>query len=425
MNISDQNDDVNYQTLHRLMSLYNAPDFVKKAAFNDIMADNTLPPRAYALPSHNKFRTDSAAATWVSLAFLMDKKAEIEKDLFDHAFQRLNDAAAFHGISKQAEALVSKIAANVPVKDESLTDDKFAIIFYNDQNQRERHLRLLNSLEVKTAAQFLNKFHDKFTYDQRREIAEKIMDKANQYGASLGGLDDYIEKQAGLGDCASQDAIELIMNRLPVIGRVDKPNEVQLGLLKMADTIRQEPKTLHNPGTLHKIATVIDTIDKTYGVQHSALLPRPEDVLFKINKKLAAQIRDEHVSTTTGNIYKKSDLSRLPAKDIEDMLGHDFMGRITTGLSIDPEKFAEELHTLPRGDATLVDKLMNENGIQPAAKEASHSPTKLAITDLQKLATFHRERSQQQTIKQASTANDLTNKGEVIASLAASIRRRI
>src|SRR5260221_11503626 len=98
--ILDQTSDKNHQELHRLLKTYGVPEFVKQASFDDILSpeDNSLPPRAYALPGYNKYRLDNPAATYVSMAFLMDKKAEMTKNLFEHAFTRLDGAASFHNI---------------------------------------------------------------------------------------------------------------------------------------------------------------------------------------------------------------------------------------------------------------------------------------------------------------------------------------
>ena len=66
-------------------------------------------------------------------------------------------------------------------------------------------------------------------------------------------------------------------------------------------------------------------------------------------------------------------------------MGSDFVERVSAGgVMLDTEKLAEELRTLPRGDAKLFEALANSAQIAPFNKQAS-----LSKQALLKLASAH------------------------------------
>lgn len=422
-NIVDQKSDTNHQELYRIFSTYPPPDFVKAASFEDVIGSEgeELPITVYAYPPKKMFPFHNQAATWVSTAFLMDKKAEMDKNLFDNVARRLYKAADYFGITSSLKLITEKEAENKEPDDKDLPDSDFAII-----ENGERHLRLLNGLEVKVAAVFLNKHKDKFNFYQKQAIAEKIRDKANAFGTDLGEkLDNYIEKQAGIGSCPTTNIVMLLYDRAKKIGK----SELRDQLTKMADTLSKTENANH-PETLFKVAAIIDQIDKEVGLDklYDTSVVRPENVLFEVTNKVASEIVDKHFSMTTGNIYKTDSVKNLKVAELNEVMGLDFTNRVSVGgLFVDPEKFAEEAHTLPRGDAKLLDKILSGQGIKPHAKEASDNSTSISKEDLKRLAEYHKAR--QTTEKTAfvieKPKDKSTNKGMAIASLAKSLLKKI
>jgi hypothetical protein len=94
--------------------------------------------------------------------------------------------------------------------------------------------------------------------------------------------------------------------------------------------------------------------------------------LFSFTVKEASDFSSDSVQLTTGSIYKKSDLAGLSADELKDVLGSDFVDRVTAGgMMLDTEKLAEELKTLPRGDARMFERLADAAKVKPFGKEAS------------------------------------------------------
>jgi hypothetical protein len=77
-------------------------------------------------------------------------------------------------------------------------------------------------------------------------------------------------------------------------------------------------------------------------------------------------------------VYKKAELESIKLDEIKDLFGNEFADRVSSGgLFVDSEKLAEELATLPRGDAGLFDKLVDGLGIKTAYKQASSNVIKV------------------------------------------------
>lgn len=418
----DQSHDTNHQEFFKLAGTFGVPDFVKSATFEDVNgpADKSLPPHNYGWPATKEFPVHTAAATWTSAGMLITKKADCNDTKYDFVLDRLLKAARYHGIFDEVQKLIVKASTFTPTDD--LPDSDFAVVLFDENNNKLRHLALRNSLEVKAAADYLHKYRDSFSFHTRQNMAERILDKANQYGTSLGNLEDFVEKQAGYGDCPSASIAELLWNRIKLIGQIDKPNETQIELAKMAKSIMDNPGAIHTPAAMQKIASIVDSVDRAYGITYSAAVPAPEDVLFQVSRKVANKIASEHVHTISGNIYKLADFNRLDLDETRKMLGDGFVDSITTGgLYVDLEKVSDVVPTLPRGDANLLDRLLAETGIAPHAKEAAHKSGMLNRDELQKMAADYAEQVQPRQ-KIAEAKPEQTSHAQAIFSMVNSLK---
>jgi len=438
-NILDQSRDVNHQELYRIVKQYEAPDYVKTASFEDLGAkdieDKSV--NAFANRSNKSYPYHTPAATWVSTSFLLEKRANYNRIEFDNMIRRLNEAAEIHGISRDIKSLSEKIASsNRTPNDSDLPDDNFAVVILHDNGAKERHLRLSNDGEVKAAAEFLYKFRDQFTFDQRQSIAEKILDKANTLDTTFEEKHgEFLEKQAAFGGCATEDVGRLLWSRVQAVGKQTKEAKAaSFELAKIARTLLKNPKRIHTPGTLTKVASIIDQVDKQFGLTglYGSVLSRPEDVLFVVTQKTASHVADSHFSTVTGNIYNKNDLNRIKYSEVESLMGPEFADSISAGgLFVDPEKLATELHTLPRGDAKLMDRLLRDNGVAPVVKEAAHSNSGITKEELNKLAAYHKERRTKEANEHTKALGSEFKKddfkpsrGAAVASLALNLSKK-
>lgn len=387
----DQTRDISGRQLYRINQLYSPPDFVKKASIEELCGDESrLPPHVYGDPRHNLFPCHTAAATWTSMAFFQEKKAEFRNDDAQLIESRILHAARVHGIARQVEGLIEKIAASQKGTEAELADDDFAIVVGS-----ERHYPLRNPTEVTKAAAYLVRWRHKMPFEIRQQMADRILCKAAQIGVKFDKDMSYeLEKQAGRGACSSRECASLILSRVHASRNGPGPyTQEQEALVKLAETIVRSPSKIREPGALVKIAATLDMFDRKYGLatQYGKDFPRPEDVLFGITGEKMASVAREYCSTTTGNIYYLADLEKVKVASIREVMGDEFADAVTTdGIHLDIEKAAEVIPTMDRGFADLFDKLMAQAGIKPVAKEASAESIKISREYLRELATQQR-----------------------------------
>src|SRR5687768_14106433 len=107
----DQTGDLNGQQLYRLSKLYPLPPFVKTASSDDIYGTENLETHQFADQARRQFPCHTAASTYTSTLFFMDKKAEMDEERAAGIEARLDDFAFIHGITNSAKVLKEKLAA--------------------------------------------------------------------------------------------------------------------------------------------------------------------------------------------------------------------------------------------------------------------------------------------------------------------------
>jgi hypothetical protein len=394
-NAIDQTGDLNGQQLYRLSRLYPLPPFVKKASGDDIYGEGDMQNHQYADPARRLFPCHTGPATYISTLFFLDKKASLDADTARFIESRLDDFAFYHGIRTSVDELKTKLASNT-VRDnvDDLDDSDFALVLVGNESPSgaiERHYPLRNGLEIKQAAEWLRRYEADLPYRYRQKIATNILAKAAQVGANLSDLDDYLQKQSGVGVCSAVDAVQFLFNRAKLLKRAGKL-DYAIKVAEVAKAVAGQPASVHDQDRLVKLAGLVDDLDRETGLNRLIEdLPRPEDVFFSITEKAASELRKEYMSTTSGNFYKLQDMDRLKLADVRDTMGDDFAEAVSAGgLMLAPEKMADVVPTLPRGDAELFDRLLQSVGIHPVAKEAAHERGGFDDADLRVLATAHR-----------------------------------
>jgi hypothetical protein len=201
------------------------------------------------------------------------------------------------------------------------------------------------------------------TFPDRRTVADKILVKAAQYGASLGGLDNFIERQSGRGVCEPKEVVAMLHGR----AKLAKKEAWRDAIVKLAELVTTTPRFALDPGNLIKLAETVDSIDQANGLagKYTDAIPRPEDVIFKATFKEASAAIDSACTMTTGTSYDRADFKNLDLSTIKAAMGEEFAKEVQSGLGVDPEKVAAIAATLPRPDAELFDSVAKEAGIRP------------------------------------------------------------
>lgn len=370
--ILDPTSDQNRTELVKFAKRYDFPEFVKQADLDTTMQPENIAVTAYADPVNKKYACHSAAATWLSAVYFHEKSAEYHPKHQQKITERLEKFADYFGIRPLYDSVVKR-AKDLQAGDQ-LPDSAYAFVWEAKDGSKERHYPMTNTVQVKAAAEWLLDNRDRIPFVDRNVIAQKILEKAARYGASLGEeLNGFVEKQAGHGIPDPPELYQMLNQRV-MLSRTEAHRE---GITKLAQTVKNTPRTALQPAELIKLAATVDLIDHAIGLKgkYTEVIQRPEDVIFKVTYTKAASDYTRLCTLQTGNVYEKTQLSKLAREDVASLLGDDFAREVCTGFDVDPEKLAELAHTLPRPDAELLERLLQEAGQHPQmGKVANFEP---------------------------------------------------
>ena len=384
--ILDPTDDLNRVELVKFAKRYEFPKFVKEADLDMTMAPERIAVTAYADPVRKKFACHNAAATWLSAVYFHEKSAEYHTKDRDRIRERFEKFADFFAIRPAYDSVVKK--ADTLRGDNQLPDSNYAYVWQSHDGTKERYYPLDTTPNIKVAAEWLDKEKDAIPFHDRNVIATKILKRANDKGAALGNrLTDFIEKQAGRGIPDPPELYTMLDRR----AKLARAEEHRTAITKLAEAVKSTPHTALQPNELVKLATTVDMIDHAIGLKgkYTELLPRPEDVIFKVTYTKAASDHAQLCALQTGSIFGKEQLSKLAKEDVESLFGTDFAHEVSTGLDVDAEKLAELAHTLPRPDAELLETLLSESGQHPQMSKAADF-TPIDDATLEELARMYK-----------------------------------
>jgi len=370
----DHAHDTSGQETHRLTTLFTPPDFVKAADAARLIGDPEKLPRHVYADQHNKlYPCHTAPATWMSALFFADKCAHFTEKEAAQIRDRIHKAAKYFGIAGVVNDL-EKAAAVLGDEDlDSLEDDDWGVVWLDSAGNKERHWPLRNAKEVKFAADYFSQFRDEFTFEDRHQIATKVLTKAAAYSADLGDAGDALHFAAGRGLCAAKTASEMLRNRAALTKR--KYPELAAGIEKLATIVDNNPEQARDENVRLKLAAAVDEFDRATQLCRlyaAGGLPRPEEVLFAVTEKTARDFMAQNVETTTGNVYALIDLEKLAVDDLREWLGDDFAEAVSAGgVFVDREKLAAIIPTLDRGMAATLDRLLQEKNVDTVVKQAS------------------------------------------------------
>lgn len=388
--------------LVRLARLYPFPDFVKQAGQeNSLRVPPGTPVTACADPVNRQFWCHTKAACWLSHLFYSEKRAEFHPKDRERIEERLAKYAANWGIKAACDALAARRAELTKAADADLPDSAYAHVWVDRDGRKVRQYPLRSAMEVKAAAEWVEQYRDRLPFPTRHAMAKKILEKAAQYGAGVGPHREFLEKQAGMGVCDPAAVVAMIEKRaylVPADAGVtfddqQRPTDgLRQRFLKMAATVKALPRKALQPDMLVKLAATVDQLDRLCGLTgaYSDAVPRPEDVIFGATFGKAAAELVSHVATTTGKYYEKAALKKVAAADLRALFGDEFVERVQTPLGdVDEEKMAEEVSTLPRPDAQLLDGLLSEQGISPVMHKAADARHGLTAAAMEAIAAHY------------------------------------
>ncbi len=378
---TDFNDDISQRELYAMDHLYGVPQFAKEAQLETKERLDRLPLSCFGDIGNRKFPCHSKAATWLANAYFKKAQASYSKDEVRQIQERLLKAATFWNIKGLVNEYNDKFTKLAHFEAPSLADADYALVV-NYGNEKIRRMPINTALCVKHAGEFL--FANRFNYpfEWRKAAADRILRKAvffdEQHEQGLlktaenpgpaGNFEletvAYLQRASELGmSMPGRVAVKVAERAMMIPERFVAHREMLLKVAKAFGT-----KSVCNRGDLHKMACVLDAVDRETGLcmAYPDGLELPEEVCFDVLQKEAEEILDNNVMLQTGNSYPLGAFSILPIEKVAEILGEEIAGSMR-GLdnALDLEKLAEIAPTLPRPDAKLLE-LMLEQAVRPS-----------------------------------------------------------
>jgi hypothetical protein len=365
---------LDYQTddgreLHRLAKLYVLPAELGQVKLAELQPPANLGTQGFADDLNRLYPCFNRASTLLSSLYFLEKRGEIRRDLAPRVADRLNRAIHYFDLEDQVNQFERQYEANHKQAAEDLADSDFALVIEYDDQPKQRMYPLRNATEVKAAADYLYRYRDQIPWDLRHTMAERIADKADEHLAALGSLESFVHKQAGHGVGRPSDIVKEIRARSVVAKKADMKSMLQT----LAAEIEARPAELLTNDRLVKLAGTLEAVDRSIGLTHQYDLGwrRPEDVLFAGLFKQAAEEVKDLCPLLSGTTYSINSFARLPLDRVRETLGDQVANGSRSGFDLDTRKFADIARTLPLGDAELLDRLLQDVGIEPVGHVAS------------------------------------------------------
>jgi hypothetical protein len=379
---TDFYDDVSQRELYAIDHLYGVPQFAKEAQLEDKERLDRLPLSVFGDPKNRKFSCHTKAATWLANAYF--KKAQVSYSKYDAAFiqDRLMKAATFwniRGLVDQFNAGFEKLARfDTP----DLRDDDYALVVHYGK-EKVRRMPINTALCVKHAGEYLYANRFNYPFEWRKAAASRILQKAvffdeqHEQGLLKGAENPgpianfeqdtayFLQRAAELGMNAPELVSQKVAERAMCIPA--QHGVYREMLLKIAEAFKTKERCTR--ADLHKMACALDIADRETGLctAYPDGLEMPEEICFNVLQKEAADILDNNVMLQTGNSFPLGAFGILPIEKVASVLGAEIADSLR-GLDneLDLTKLAEIAPTLPRCDAKLLERLLEE-AVNPGA----------------------------------------------------------
>jgi len=383
--ILDQTQDLAGVETYRLEQFAPAPEFVKAASQN--VEISSLPNHVFADDLNRLYPMHTAADTWRSYRFALDKAAAHDQRRLPWIMSRLEAHGKYFGITKDLADLREKFAKrDVEVE---VPDAHFGLVWTDANDVKTREYPLRNATEVKAAAEWLTKYANDFVYADRRTISRKILSRAAELGVDVGDGADVLTKIAGFGRCFPERAAIALQDRAYRVR--ERNNEAADELLKMAAAMEKLP--LVSVAAAEKLAVELDELDRAAGLvsQYDEGFQPPEFTLFEVTAKMAREHAADLISTTTGRTYSQAKIAtKLTRDEVQEWMGEEFAKEVTFGYDqLDLSKLARVVPTLPRNDATVFDRMLTSLGVEPVMQESEKAASVFTPSVMQELAALH------------------------------------
>jgi len=219
-------------------------------------------------------------------------------------------------------------------------------------NEPTEQYPLRNAAECAAAHDWLLSNREILPAVERRKLAARICDAADDFDLILGSR-DTMEKLACRGFCDIKQTKKAIRSRI----KYAKDTCSKDGMQALLDAIQEEKNA--SMELRIRISDALDAFDSVYKLRNkyaSHILDYPEDCVTHISLTQAKELLEAYTIIPDGRVLKIADILSTPLADIDAVAGEEIRKQICTGLRPDPAKIAK---LLPSLDAATVDGLVS------------------------------------------------------------------
>ena len=362
------------------LSKVELPSYVLESSNGDWEEVDNLPNHCFGDPQLRNYPCHTKAACYLSHAVFAIHGSD------DTVRERLEKAAQFWNATKDIADLYSSLHR---MEKQAEVGPSFTITYVNNGHEEKREYPLRNGSEVLKAASWLENNRDDLPYAARKQIAERILERADELAVGLPTEQrSYLGKQAGQGLCDPSEVVNALRRRALLS---PKHKDLNGELCKMASMIEENPTALlMDPVRASNLCGVLDRFDHVTGLnrKYGSIIRRPEETVFRHDLFEAGEMLKEACALRSGTIYEEAQFGHLKTADVRDVLGSGIADQVADGLRVDPTKMAAIASALPTNAANRLDDLMASCGQSPSYKEA-HNPHRLDQNDFEALSAIN------------------------------------
>lgn len=359
--VTDQTDDFSGAQTHKLVTLYNAPSFVKTAGNVDY--DN-LSSEAFA-GDRQTFPIHTPRDVWLSAAFFTQQVNDLPKQAAHRVASNILASARVHGIQEEVISLFEKAAS---LEDIMSQDDGIYGLEFSQDGRVIKSFPLNNVEEIKLASVQFEARRKNMDSPTRVKLAKAIVKRATECRAS-DVVTEPVYKTAGVGCVTPQLIADAWWDRAHHSKRLQKTAAYD----RAAAVARTFSKAVINSVAAEdaeKAASQLSDFDQEVGLTHlyGGALAFPEEAIFSVSHAALHKMARQTMRLVTGNVYEICDLQSLSLEKVSEVLGEDLAAELQCPMTgdIDTEKAAAVLATLPRREAITLERLLSEARVEPA-----------------------------------------------------------
>lgn len=341
--------------LAAIVGVDSLPDYVGNYSVPDAKIASSLGDEFFADPGKRLYPIDSPGAAWLSAGYYcMAKQAESFDDLTKHpTLMAIKFAADVWGIGEDVDNVIRSVAAfNGATKSASGDDAAYGWLIKDASgNVIRRRYPMFDAVGVTKAAAFFTENRRHYAADVRRGIAQKIVEKAAEYGVE--DLPTTVLKEAGEGIPRRSIIIEELGER----AKLAKDAEFAT-LVENINTLLKAADENEIYDAMDKLASMIEAFDQAEGLvpQYGIKVSYPADFLMSLTQKQASA----YVETTVVLRKHAFDVTKLaesvPVAAIEDVLGADFAAKVAENGKLDAKRLKIELDALPQAEKSALEQ---------------------------------------------------------------------